>query len=118
MNILGSSRLLETRPCGPNSVGVLPPNTEPGAAFAFATDPLGDSGPEVDGVVAAKRVEDEALARNGKLAMEEAGACKSSVCLRPGKACDGDVPRGASSFIDVMEADRPLWCRMIAPEYN
>lgn len=112
MNVLGSSRLLLTLPCVPGSVGVLPPNTDPGAPFAFATDPAGDSGLETGGVVAAKSVDEEALERNGKLANEEAGPDKSSLCLRDGiragklgKACEGDVSRGASSFIDVVEAN-------------
>lgn len=84
MNVLGSSRLLLTLPCVPGSAGVLPPNTELDAPLTLAADPAGDSGLETGGVVAAKSVDEDALERNGKLANEEAGAERSSLCLKDG----------------------------------
>ena len=59
----------------------------------------------------AKSADEDALGRNGKLAKDDAGPCRSIFCLidgirtgKPGKAGDGDVPLEASSLIDIVEA--------------
>lgn len=91
---------------------MLPPNTEPGVPLGLATAPVGDSGLEMGGVVAAKSVEEDALFRNGKLPSDEERPCVSFVCLKLrvrsgklGNACEGDVSRGASWFIEEANAD-------------
>lgn len=77
-------------------------------AFAEETEPLGDRGRDVGGVVVAKSCE-VVLVRNGRLCTDPVGDCISRGCavmgIRMGALIaesGGDFSRRGSSLIEVM----------------